>query len=195
MRIGIDVDEVLADYRRGLLSFLSQHHQITATKDQCRSYRLSESGLCTPQEEAAILASFDSSPEFGELLPVEGANEGIEALSGHTLHIVTSRRRHLRDATHRWLDRRFGLSAFESIQFTQSPYRPSDDGYTKAETCRRNRIGIMIEDDPLHAQGCADAGINVLLMDVPWNRHYNPGGLVTRVRSWPEIVKYINRQE
>jgi len=48
----------------------------------------------------------------------------------------------------------------------------------------------MIEDSPEQAKDCASNGIDVLLLDRPWNQIALPEN-ITRVRSWKEITEII----
>ncbi|MDQ0874993.1 putative HAD superfamily protein [Paenibacillus sp. V4I3] len=61
----------------------------------------------------------------------------------------------------------------------------------KLECATLNGVSLFIEDHPTHALSLADGGINVLLIDKPYNQECQHER-ITRVRNWEEIGKILD---
>src|SRR5690606_39188480 len=99
------------------------------------------------------------------------------------LHVVTARHIDTKGDTIAWLEEHFP-GHFKDIHFTfhNGSRRP------KSEICRLADLPTLIEDNGDYARECADSGINVLLMDHPWNRTVPEGWKIRRVQSWDHAV-------
>ena len=72
--------------------------------------------------------------------------------------------------------------------FSSNPYC-NTKGKTKGELCKDLNVDLMIEDDPKYAEDCALKGINVLLLDKPWNQNCIEHENIIRVKNWKEILE------
>lgn len=128
--------------------------------------------------------------------PRENAADVCQTLDsdGHQLYVITARKfstmknplGSLSRALFRsWTEK--NRLPFNDILFCSEENTPPQ----KLEYCRRISADIMIDDNPEIAVFLAENGMNVLLFDAPYNQsteHEN----ITRVRSWNEILRYIN---
>lgn len=187
MKIGIDLDEVLADT---LSAFVRYHNGVYGTvfkRDDFSSYRFSE---VIGGTEAGVYREFEDfcrSPFNGHLQPVMGAQKAVQQLSRlHELILVTSRSASVEKETAAWIHRYFPHH-FSEIYFTNH-YLP-EKKTTKASVCEAQRIDVLIEDQLKYALECSSLKRKILLLDYPWNRSTNLPANIYRVRSWEEILK------
>ncbi len=187
MRIGIDLDNILADFTGNFLRF-HNHVYGTSLKDQdLVSYRFRDVVGCTRDEEMEKFYAFYQTPFFLNIQPIPGSQDGISKLkSKYKLILVTARQNDIAQITNDWISR-FFPSAFSEIYFMNHASR-SGDRFNKAERCSDLGIRLVIEDSDKVAKECADKGILTILFDYPYNHKANLPVLVKRVYSWPEIV-------
>ena len=63
------------------------------------------------------------------------------------------------------------------------------------EFCKEAKSVLHIEDNLTYAEEIANAGINVILFDYPWNRKENLNPLIRRVSSWIEVIPLIREMK
>jgi uncharacterized HAD superfamily protein len=159
MKIGIDIDDVLADSLPHYTRAFNQRFglQIDLSDAAWRIFdrfpRISHQEADDFFSELIEAGFFSSRP----LLP--GAKEAVESLAkeGHRLFIITGRAPQDEAVTKGWLARVGLLSRFDA------------------------------EDELAVATAVAETAIPVLLFDRPWNQGVLPGN-VRRVRSWTEAL-------
>lgn len=192
MNIGVDLDEILADFITPLLDYYNAVYGTRFTKKNVFSYNLWEVWGGTPDQDIAKLYAFYATPEFRNLQPVPGAQEGIRALTPHhELIVITSRASDLLNETQRWLAAHFP-GMFAQVHLANIAARLGSST-PKALLCQRLGIDVMIEDSLTYAQECAPHVSHVLLMDAPWNQSNSLPRNVKRVFSWEEIVGHIRQ--
>ena len=183
MLVGIDVDEVLADMNTAIISFHDERYGTNLKKEDFKNYNLWETLKCTKEEEQKRIIEFYRSCYFREMLPVEGAIEGVDALAKrHELIIITSRYAEGKDLTKPWLDKYFP-EKFSAVHFTK-------DGLKKHELCKMHNVEVLIEDCIEKSIPCAQNGTRIILLDYPWNQYEEIPG-ITKVKSWKDIINQI----
>lgn len=191
MRIGIDLDEVIADTMPAIVRFHNEQYKTDLKKDDFRSYRFWETWGGTRDDAIRKMYEFFATDHFAQIDPIPGSLAAIKTLKerGHDLFIVTGRQHDIVAKTEKWIRRHFP-KVFSGIRFANS-YSRNSQSAKKSEICARLGITIMIEDDMDHAEELARSGITVLLFDQPWNQ----GDLedhIERVFSWKQIVDRIH---
>ena len=181
MRIGVDIDEVTLDMNTALRAFYKEKYGISLAKEDFKSYDLSQALKCTKEEENKIINEFYDSIYFRDMLPVEGAVEGIEQLLARhdELIVLTSRYAKGKNLTQYQIDKYF-YKKFSGIYFTK-------DSLKKHELCKLHKVEVLIEDCIEISIPCAQNGTRIILLDYPWNQHEEVNG-ITRVKSWKEII-------
>lgn len=188
MKIGIDLDDVLADSLPHYLQAFSRRFGLTIGLADA-AWQISDRFPQIPRQEAheffteLIEAGFFSSRP---LLP--GAKEAVERLAqdGHRLFIITGRAPRDEAITRGWLTHVGLLSRFEAvIHKARAPV-----GRHKSGAASELRLDLFIEDELAIATDVAKTAIQVLLYDHPWNQGALPGN-VQRVRSWTEALRRI----
>ncbi|MDO8598969.1 MAG: hypothetical protein Q7S02_02585 [bacterium] len=193
MTIGIDIDEVLAEFLSALISYHNTTFGTTFTKDQFRSPRYSETWGGTRDEAIQKVYDFHATPYFEAIRPVPGSQEAVRVLRvHHDLHVITSRPHDIAEATSTWLHRNFP-DTFASIHHTNH-YSQSGESTTKLQVCDMIGADVLIEDSLDFAMECLSPNRKILLLDCPWNANTElPNGIV-RVHSWKEITGILRQR-
>ncbi len=104
MKIGIDIDGVLADQVSAVLKEIEKDYGRRYSKSDITRAHWSFDGIEIWTEISRLL----SDPEYVMRVPtIEGARHAVKQLAGHDLMVVTARRPHTEDATRRWLKANF----------------------------------------------------------------------------------------
>ncbi|MCK5149793.1 hypothetical protein KAJ87_02615 [Candidatus Pacearchaeota archaeon] len=193
MRIGLDLDDVLANGTEKFIEFHNRKHKTNLNFHNLFTYALSE--ILGIPEELAIkrVIEFDKSNFSKEISPLDGAKEIVKKLNeNHDLVVITARPKKIEFTTTEWIKKNF--PEIKSVFFISKDY--FNKLKSKAEICLENSIDILIEDNLAHAFECSRNNIPVLLFDYPWNQ-VNEGlpENIQRIKSWKEVLKKINSKE
>ncbi len=192
MKIGIDIDNVLSMLSNTLLAWHNRVYNTNFKEEDHNTFDLWEIWKCTKEEALSRIVNFFDSPEFKSTKPVLGAINAVQNLTeDHELHVITSRIDKVKDETTFWLNKHFSNS-FHKIHFTGEMLGKNAIKKTKGDICKELGITLMIEDALHYAQEIAGKGVKVLLFDWPWNQTDTLPSNIVRVKSWKEIVEYIN---
>lgn len=191
LRIGIDVDDVLAESLPGYLEAFQRCFGLEVRIEEAaweifRRY---------PQISATQMWGFFSELEASDFLgtrPVyPEAVKAVKKLSadGHRLFVVTGRLTQHRDHTRRLLERAGLLEFFEALVHREheaaADYKP--------RIVREMKLDLLIEDELHVALAAAIVPIPVLLFDRPWNQAELPAG-ITRVTDWDHALRVVAAQ-
>lgn len=188
-KIGIDFDDILFDFNHKYCEFLKERYGTNLCFDDIYTYDMCVVWNTDIHEAVRRVDEFISSQMHDEVSPVSGSVETIKELRNYyELHLITSREEKFQDKTLNWLDKHFP-NFFNKIHFTNF-FGENKIKRMKSEVCIENGIKLMIEDAPVHAKDLAEMGIEVLLLDKPWNR-VETHTLVKRVYEWKEIEKIL----
>lgn len=192
MKIGIDIDEVLAATFSGFLVFLKNSRGIDIPWENQTHHDLSKipgSGVTKADENVLWREYMDFHHESIE--PISGSQEGISALkhAGHSLVAITGRHEgNHRGYTELWLSRHFP-DCFDSVHFTNHGHETS---ITKSSVCKNLGIKLMVDDNLDFALELSENDIHAIVLNKPWNRlRPESHPLLVRVDSWPEISHQI----
>lgn len=190
MRIGIDLDEVLCDFLKGLVEFHNYVYRTSLSFDDFFSYEFWKVWGGDVESTKDKMFKFYETSFFDNLKPIKGAVEGVKKLSeNHELFVITARQEIIKDKTKVWLDKYFG-DVFEDV-FVVNHLARSGVSRSKGDVCDELSIDVMIDDSFVYALDCVRSYRFVLLFDNPWNaREVLPEGIV-RVKSWDECVSFI----
>lgn len=192
MNIGIDIDDVLADFAGGWIPFHNKHEKLDLTIDDIFDYDLRKVLNVSIDEVMRRIYHFYDSPEFENLSPISGSKKCLERLvSSNQLIVITSRPNYIEEKSLRWLARHYG-EPFDEIIFTQQIGKYAQKAaLSKTTVCLEHEIDVLIEDAPEYCFDAAKAGVTVLMMDKPWNVQTQLLDNMDRVMSWKEIEKKI----
>jgi|SRR3989344_5252880 len=185
MKIAIDIDEVITDTTTALVNYYNRNYNGRRLRfDDFTQYHIEDVLGISKKEGEAIFERFFNSGEFDKIIPIEGAINSIRDLARENdISILTARPDSYRGKTENWFDKY--LQEFKKrIIYSDDA---SSNYRTKAEICRNMEIGLILEDHFRYSVECANAGIDVVLFDKPWNKNIKHKR-IKRVKNWNEAV-------
>lgn len=188
MKIGIDIDGVLADLMNPLVDYHNKQYGTTLKRADFKTFNLWETWGGTKEEAYKKVYAFFHSKFFEGVLPIKDSQESVNYLSKkHELVVVTPRPNYIVDKTFRWVDKYFP-SCFKEVNFT---HEWSKNGSSrKKDVCLDKSVNILIEDALDKAVDCSSV-TKVMLYDCPWNRYHPLPENITRVNNWEEILGFL----
>ena len=188
MKIGVDIDEVVASFMKEYLRYHNLKHNSSYVLEDITSYNLWECGVHSSKKESVDeVNEFQNTIYFDSIGLIEGAKEGLSnILKKYFPFFITSRPSRLKNKTKLFFHKNFQMNGCDFI-FSAEIY----GGKTKAEICRELGLRTMIEDHPLYALDCAKNGIKTLLLDKPWNKNYEKHENILKVNNWKEIGEIL----
>lgn len=190
MRIGIDIDEIIAASLDAMLDYHNGTYGTSLKQSDIFSHKLWEVWGGSEEEARQKWHAFYETDHFAGVSPIAGAFSALMVLkeNGHELFAITARPHHIAQKTIDWLDIHFP-SVFSDIRFANT-YGLDGSKHKKSDLCAELGIGTLVEDDPRHAIDCASNGINVILFDYPWNQGFSADH-VFRVFSWDDVTRLV----
>ena len=190
MKVGIDLDEVLADFLSALIEYHNTAYGTSLIREEFQSYRFWETWGGTREEAIQKVYDFHETPYFKNMKPVVGSQELIDILNqNNDLVVVTSRQDDVAEATGEWIALHFP-DTFSDVYFANH-YSQNGSSTTKKQICDSVGIDVLIEDSPEHALECLNPKRKVLLLDCPWNMSFELPQGIYRINSWKEILDCI----
>jgi len=184
MKIGIDIDEVVAEFVDGFLEFYNQKAGTSLDREDIKSYSFHENLEISEEEVEGIVDEFCNSEKLVDLGIVEGSKQGVINLDKyHDVVFITSRSSDFEKGTEKFLKKNFPEHDFE-IYFSKK------DVKSKAEICSELGIDLILEDNPHYALDCAEKGTRVFLFNQPWNQDCEHENII-RVRNWTEVLEEL----
>lgn len=191
LRIGVDVDDTLANFVAPLIDFLKSNGLKVPSYEDTHDYDLWNVWGCTREEAIKRIEYFHNSNGFDLLSPLPGVQEVfMKTFPPHVAYSITNRPPKLEHITKRFLDNHFG-GRYEAVYHLGTNY----DGkkISKADVAKKNSLDLFVEDSHYEAQSISSIGIPVLLINRPWNRGRETNSLVTRVDGWEEVLMHVER--
>jgi len=189
--IAVDVDDVLADHFKALISWSNKNIRSNIKISDYGSHYSQLWNLPFDEAEIHTLA-FHNSGVFKNFEVIEGAYEALSNLHEvYDLVVVTARRNIVIDESLEWINR-FYPDIFSDVHFV--PVWEPGSKVTKAELCREIGANYLIDDMPAHCVSAANSGIEALLFgDYAWNKFDEtlPERL-TIVNNWQEVLEYFD---
>ncbi len=190
MRIGIDIDNVIANFNETLFNEYMEHDKELRGNGIINKEAFIRNMFDWTDEEE--LSFYKSSIEriAKKLNIIPGAKEYIDKIKseGNLIYIITGRDNGEYsdpiNMTIEWLDK-FNIN-YDELLFTNAY-----DKKSKADICVKNQIDIMIDDSRGMCKNCIERGIKAFIMDTPYNRKSD----IPRVHNWKEIYEVIKNEK
>lgn len=198
MRIGIDVDDVMAECAVPYARAFAKEFGVELGDGPLGWQTLDAYAHIPRERRDDFRQRIYGGTFFAELAcyPDVGDAVGRLADNGHEIHFITARSERRRRITEEWLKRKSLFRYAKTVQLRPlGEYVPrSYDAYLsadyKVEIARRLRLDAFCEDDPVIAERLAGDGVRVFLFDRPWNGELAGDG-IARVRDWSEVVREL----
>lgn len=189
--IALDCDEVLMEFVSGICFYNNSTYKTFFERKHFKSYNFWETLGGTRDSSHKLVEEFYNSSVFDNLRPIKGAVPGVNTLKkkGHELFVVTSRPIHIADKTKSSLYNYF-LKSFSEVYFSSEWHHNGHIG-KKSEVCKSIGIELIVEDNIDNALDCASKGVEVILLDAPWNQTSSNYMGIHRVSDWNGILKKI----
>jgi uncharacterized HAD superfamily protein len=188
MKIGIDIDEIIAEFARGYLRLYNKKYEKNLKFEELFTYVLCEPLKISQEVSLELADEYYSSENFDKIDLVDGAEEGVRKLNqDHELIFITARPSHIKEKTKLFLKKLFPDLNLD-IVYSKNMW---EEGLLKSEICNNQKCNVLIEDDLRHALDCVENGIKVILLDKPWNQKIKHENMI-RVKNWDEILEKIN---
>ena len=188
LKIGIDIDGVIADYVKKFLEFYNKKTRSNFTSKDWVTYNFWDFIPMTKEEGKVLMDEFYSLEDFDEIPLIEGSKEAIDRLAKQNqIYIITARPLRWNEKTNNFFKRHFPGKQIELIHSRDK----EDNTIYKREICESHGIRILVEDHGSIALQCAERGVLVFLLNLPYNKGVSHEKIV-RVNNWNEIVEKIN---
>jgi len=190
--IAVDIDNVLAQHAKALMSF---YNSVAGTALTELDYTEDWLFVGEKMEDIKSMGSqFVASGVHAKMEVIPGALEALKYLKQkYQLVIVTARNKAVNDMTLDWVGMHFP-DIFDDICFAKI-WEEEGQKITKATLCSQAGASFLIDDSLVQCELVAKAGIqSILFGNYPWNKH--EGELpkkMKRCSDWPEVLEYLNR--
>ena|SRR3989344_6564989 len=160
MKIGIDFDDVVAEFTESLMDYYNKKYGKKVSKEEILIW---DWGLYwgIPREEAIKRVNiFHETYKVEDIFPLEKAIDSLnEIMIKHKVIIITGRPVRFKHRVEEWLQHHLKrrLEVIRAGEFHKG------QAATKAEICKELGIEVLLEDSGETALDCANSEIKVLL--------------------------------
>lgn len=189
MKIGIDIDEVLAGLIAGIFEYHNKTRNSNLDSTNPESPFIQHYMNYSPEETADFLAEFYANTTHDDVLPVVGAIEAIKNLKNNELILITIRPEHYRTQTEEWLLHHFS-NVFTELHMLGDSLGVGGFKKTKGDLAVELGVQIFIEDSLSNAKNISEKNIPVILLNKPWNQGDLPDN-VFRLQTWEMAFEKI----
>jgi uncharacterized HAD superfamily protein len=189
MGIGIDFDDVIFDFFKGLLKWYEKEYGKRYKREEFNDFDWGPVWGTDREETIKRVNKFLESHDLEGATPVNGALDALNQLmKTHNITIITGRPHQFKNKTEEWLIHH--LKKVPEIVIAGEFHK--GQAAKKSDICKERNIPILLEDAPETAIDCAKNGIKVILFDQPWNQNAQHRNII-RVRNWKEALKEIEK--
>ncbi len=177
--IGIDIDGTLTDPGY-FIPHLNEYFKKDIRTNEPHIYDYAQLYNTTPDEIRHYFTQVKPDVMFESNLLDHARETVLELSEKNRVYIITARKNELYDKTRRWLDKK-GLGSIELLCLGTPD---------KSRVARELKVEYFLEDHPTASIEIADSGIQVYLMDAPYNKdtaHRN----IERIFSWMQARDHL----
>jgi 5'(3')-deoxyribonucleotidase len=197
--IAVDIDDVMAAGAAGFIKYSNETWGHTLTVEDFDENFAVAWGVSI-EEAMRRVTQYLESGAHGRFDPLVEALPVLKRLAAkYELIIVTSRRLIIKPETDAWIAKHFP-NIFSKIVYAGIYDNSNKDDvhhrlkHTKADVLKDLGADYLIDDQPKHCLGAAEAGVTCLLFgDYKWNRDITdlPKNVV-RTKTWKQVEEYFN---
>ena len=173
MTIGIDIDDVLADFHQVMWSLAEKY--IPIDEEDKKQYVIQDTKHGSLDLRDKIMEEMYQKRLIANMPEIPGAVEQVNKWhdAGHKIVLITARSKGWEEQTKEWLDK-VGLK-YDKLIITNHQ--------DKAKFAEDEGVNIFIDDSVNFLENMADKGIKVYVFDQPWNTEL----AVPRIRGWRKV--------
>ena len=127
LKIGVDIDDILASYNKHFIEWYNVKYNTNINFEDIYTFNLDQLVNVSKEEANKLIDTFSNSDDCKNLTPIEYSVEYISHLRDFELISITSRAEHLRDITESWLEKYFP-NIFKDVYFV------TDKNYNKIKS-------------------------------------------------------------
>lgn len=182
LRICVDIDGTITDPFYWV-DDVNQHFDKSIKPEEIKTYHIHKAHNI-PEDEFLEYYRVNGAKMHSKANIREGAACHLQELyNEHDIFYVTARMSHMNEVTELWFNK-YG------IPFKDIYYLGSHDKLNKAIELN---CDVFIEDRYENALQLSEAGIEVYLVDCPYNQ-FELNDKITRVHNWKDIYNEINKR-
>ena len=204
MRIGVDLDDVIAICAVPYLRRFAQEYKVELPDDKEIGWHLlrdMDKHVSAEERDRFRLKLYDGT-FFSQLEIYKESPAVLERLvqRGDEIFFITARAERRRMVTETWLREKRILDYAKAVHLKpygefrpdqpRGRYDPEGSAAYKMRLALELGLDVFCEDDTTIAHALADAGVRVLLFDHPWNRDVSHER-ITRVSGWTEVAALL----
>ena len=204
MRIGVDLDDVIAICAVPYLRRFAQEYKVELPDDKEIGWHLlrdMDKHVSAEERDRFRIKLYDGT-FFSQLEIYKESPAVLERLvqRGDEIFFITARAERRRMVTETWLREKRILDYAKAVHLKpygefrpdqpRGRYDPEGSAAYKMRLALELKLDVFCEDDTIIAQTLADAGVRVLLFDHPWNRDVTHER-ITRVSGWTEVAALL----
>jgi uncharacterized HAD superfamily protein len=155
MKIGVDIDEVLAPFLPSMLKW-----KRTKSLPKTYPYIFSTIYNISENDSQKLVHEFYDSKEFLKLKPIKNSQKAMKHLKqqDHKLYIITGRQKVVKQKTEDWIEKWYP-GIFEDVILTNS-FTPQE--VLKSDVCSNINIGLIIDDNFTTCVECISKGTEAI---------------------------------
>ena len=194
--IAIDIDDTMVAEAEFIIDYSNKHWGHNLSLDDYNEHwgEMWQLDHEATERRADILHTPGMVSNFRIL---DDVHHALEQLSkNYRLVILTSRRKKIKQETLEWLAQNFG-DVFSEVHFTGfwDTKDPTAHLMTKAELSRAIGADYLIDDQPRHCIGAANAGVkSILFGDYAQSKGIKLPKGVIRCKNWQGVLEYFDAQ-
>lgn len=204
MRIGVDLDDVIAVCAVPYLRRFAQEYKVELPDDKEIGWHLlrdMDKHVSAEERDRFRIKLYDGT-FFSQLEIYKESPMVLERLvqRGDEIFFITARAERRRMVTETWLREKRILDYAKAVHLKpygefrpdqpRGRYDPEGSAAYKMRLALELGLDLFCEDDTIISQTLADAGVRVLLFDHPWNRDVSHER-ITRVSGWTEVATLL----
>lgn len=196
MKLGFDIDEVVADLTSVMENYIRNNYGVEWPKECFLNYGFDKCRFDSNEElnnkiTKDMLTLVDDANFQADAEPVSGAVEVLQKLkrSGHKVFLISSRPKQNQPKTFRWL-RKYDIP-FDELALV-------GHGVEKGALGRKFNLDMYVDALPKHLESMYKLKKtwrkSLLLFDRPWNTGPIDTFKFKRVYDWQEILRHVGIQ-
>ena len=192
--LAIDIDEVLLDTLRSFLEVYNRNNETDFKREDFYDYIWQDILRISREQAIHEFYEFMQSKEGLEMPQIPGAKNALDELKlRYKLVSATNRSEDFREVTLEQLKLNFQDAIPPNLVYFGNHYSRNGNNKSKADLLKESGATRLIEDQYPVALECASRGIQVYMLDSPWNQKQIPINLpIIRVYDWTHILEELS---
>jgi len=180
LKIGIDIDDTIVDFFEDFIHFCNEDNGLDLTIQDLIERGFF--GLLKTREE--VVLALEKYVETGRIYTrdvFEDFLNSFDKIKCEDIFLITARSFDNPEKTKEFLKQKINGFDFRIYYVKDHPEK------NKLAIAKELGLDLIIEDSPKEAKLCSNGGIQVFLIDKPWNQGVSHEKII-RVNNWKEIM-------